>query len=155
MSPGWKTSRIVYSQRLCRNETHSERLSLLPAVSPHRVEVEHGRLQLRQLDGGDADGPDVTQVVVAAFLLYGGHLGSHPAQQGYERRRGSSAHESRVSRQAAHTRTWRVSLHTYAICFSFNGPVTEERVNHQRAAERVYRYMSTGTCRYMSRGTCL
>lgn len=52
----------------------------LPAVPPHRVEVEHGGLQLGELDGGDADGPDVAQVVVAALLLHGRHLWSHPAE---------------------------------------------------------------------------
>lgn len=45
---------------------------------PHGVQVEHGRLQLSQLDGGDADGPDVAQLVVAAVLLHRCHFWSHP-----------------------------------------------------------------------------
>lgn len=46
--------------------------------SPHGVQVEHGRLQLSQLDGGDADGPDVAQLVVTAVLLHRRHFRSHP-----------------------------------------------------------------------------
>lgn len=46
--------------------------------SPHGVQVEHGRLQLGQLDGGDADGPDVAQLVVTAVLLHRRHFRSHP-----------------------------------------------------------------------------
>lgn len=52
------------------------------ADSPHWVQVKHGRLQLCQLDGSDADGPDITQVVIATLLLHRSHLWSHPAQRG-------------------------------------------------------------------------
>lgn len=41
---------------------------------PHGVQVEHGRLQLRQFDGGDAHSPDVTLLVVAALPLHCCHL---------------------------------------------------------------------------------
>lgn len=51
-----------------------------PGHKPHGVEVEHGRLQLCQLDGSDAHGPDVAQLVVAAVLLHRRHLGGHPAK---------------------------------------------------------------------------
>ena len=37
---------------------------------PHGVQVEHGRLHLRQLDGCDAHRPDVAQVVIAALALH-------------------------------------------------------------------------------------
>lgn len=53
---------------------------LVCADSPHRVEVEHGRLELSQLDGSDADGPDITQVVVSALLFHRSHLWSHPEE---------------------------------------------------------------------------
>jgi len=46
---------------------------------PHRVEIKHGGLELGELDGGDADGPDVTLLVVPALPLHGGHLRRHPA----------------------------------------------------------------------------
>ncbi len=36
---------------------------------PHGVEVEHRRLQFSQLDGGDANRPDITEMVVAALAL--------------------------------------------------------------------------------------
>lgn len=48
---------------------------------PHGVQVEHGRLQLSQLDGSDADSPDVTQLVVAAVLLHRCHFWSHPEEK--------------------------------------------------------------------------
>lgn len=48
---------------------------------PHGVQVEHGRLQLGQLDGGDADGPDVAQLVVTAVLLHRRHFRSHPVEK--------------------------------------------------------------------------
>ena len=48
-------------------------------VSPHGVEIKHGGLELGELDGGDADGPDVTLLVVPALSLHSGHLRRHPA----------------------------------------------------------------------------
>ena len=45
------------------------------------MKVKHGRLELSQLDGSDSNGPDVTQVVVAALLFHRSHLGSHPGQR--------------------------------------------------------------------------
>lgn len=48
---------------------------------PHGVQVEHGRLQLGQLDGGDAHGPDVAQLVVAAVLLHRRNFWSHPEER--------------------------------------------------------------------------
>lgn len=48
---------------------------------PHWVQVEHWRLQLSQLDGGDADSPDVAQLVVAAVLLHRCHFWSHPEEK--------------------------------------------------------------------------
>lgn len=50
----------------------------LRRLTPHRMQVEHGRLQLSQLDGRDANRPDVAQLVVTAVLLHGRHLWSHP-----------------------------------------------------------------------------
>ena len=44
------------------------------------MEVKHGRLQLGKLDGRDADGPDITQVVVASLPLDRGNLWSHPVR---------------------------------------------------------------------------
>lgn len=46
--------------------------------TPHGVEIKHGRLELCQFDGCDANCPDVAQLVVAALLLHRGHLRSHP-----------------------------------------------------------------------------
>ena len=43
------------------------------------MQVEERRLQLAQLNGSDAQGPDVTQLIVATFALHGGHLWGHPA----------------------------------------------------------------------------
>jgi len=45
---------------------------------PQRVDIKQRRLQLRQLDGGDAHGPDVAAFVVASFNLHCCHLRSHP-----------------------------------------------------------------------------
>lgn len=51
--------------------------------------MEERRLQLAQLDGGDAQGPDVTQLIVATFALHGGHLWGHPGGKlTYEMARG-------------------------------------------------------------------
>ena len=44
------------------------------------MQVKHRRLQLGQLDGRDADGPDVAQLVVAAVLLHRRYFWSHPGQ---------------------------------------------------------------------------
>ena len=44
----------------------------------HGVQVEHGGLQLGQLDGSYANSPDVAEVVVTPFSFYGGHFGGHP-----------------------------------------------------------------------------
>lgn len=44
----------------------------------HRVQVKVRRLQLRQLDCGNADRPDVALAAVSASLLHLRHLGSHP-----------------------------------------------------------------------------
>lgn len=49
------------------------------AEAPHWMEVKHGRLKLGQFDGGNAEGPDVTQMVVPALLLHRYYLRSHPA----------------------------------------------------------------------------
>ena len=49
------------------------------------MEVKHGRLQLGKLDGRDADGPDITQVVVASLPLDRGNLWSHPVRRPDER----------------------------------------------------------------------
>lgn len=40
----------------------------------HRVKVEHGRLELGQLDGRDAAGPNVAELVVASLPLHRCHL---------------------------------------------------------------------------------
>lgn len=52
---------------------------------PHGMQVEERRLQLAQLDGSDAQGPDVTQLIVATFALHGGHLWGHPVWSPNER----------------------------------------------------------------------
>ena len=41
---------------------------------PHWVEVEHGRLELRTLDGRDPHSPNITEMVVAALALHCGDL---------------------------------------------------------------------------------
>lgn len=56
------------------------------ADSPHWVEVKHGRLELSQLNGSDADGPDIAQVVVPPLLLHCSHLWSHPGQMKQKRK---------------------------------------------------------------------
>jgi hypothetical protein len=38
------------------------------------VQVEHGRLQLGQLNGRDPHGPDITEVVVASLALDSSNL---------------------------------------------------------------------------------
>ena len=48
------------------------------SYSPHWMKVKHGRLQLCKLNGSNADGPDVTQLVVTAFPFNSCHLRSHP-----------------------------------------------------------------------------
>lgn len=49
------------------------------AEAPHWMEVKHGGLKFGQFDGSNAEGPDVTQVVVPALLLHRYYLRSHPA----------------------------------------------------------------------------
>lgn len=44
------------------------------------MQIKHWRLQLSQLNGGDANSPDVAQLVVAPVLLYRCYLRSHPKQ---------------------------------------------------------------------------
>lgn len=83
MSLDWKMSK-QQSPRVCQ-VCLSPTVCPVPIVcadSPHWVQVKHGRLQLCQLDGSDADGPDITQVVIATLLLHRSHLWSHPAQRG-------------------------------------------------------------------------
>ena len=48
---------------------------------PHRVKVEHGRLQLGKFDGCDAHRPDVALLVIAALPLHGRHLTHRPGRQ--------------------------------------------------------------------------
>lgn len=50
------------------------------ADAPHRMEVKHGRLKLSQLNGGNAESPDVAQVVVATLLFHCHYLWSHPGK---------------------------------------------------------------------------
>ena len=50
----------------------------------HGVQVEHGGLQLRQLDGSDANGPNVAEVVVTAFSFHGGDFWGHPVGRSNE-----------------------------------------------------------------------
>lgn len=88
---------IQSSQNVTQHKTslHLSELKKPPVVcadSPHWVEVKHGRLELSQFDGGDADSPDVTQVVVAALLLNCSHLWSHPTQTREKKRRRTSHH---------------------------------------------------------------
>jgi hypothetical protein len=45
------------------------------------VQVKHRRLQLGQLNGSDAHGPDITQLVVASLPLHCCHLWSHPERR--------------------------------------------------------------------------
>lgn len=62
-------------------KTRSADWSVSRALSlPHGMQVEHGRLQLGELDGGDADGPDVAQLVVTAIFLHSCHFRSHPVK---------------------------------------------------------------------------
>lgn len=42
--------------------------------------MEKRGLQLAQLNGGDAQGPDVTELIVASFAFHGGHLWGHPRE---------------------------------------------------------------------------
>ena len=55
--------------------------------TPHRVEVEHRGLQLGQLYGRDANGPDVTELVVATVLLHRRDFWSHPGWIQWKRQR--------------------------------------------------------------------
>lgn len=54
-------------------------VSVACAEAPHWMEVKQGRLKLGQFNGSNAEGPDVTQVVVPALLLHRYYLRSHPA----------------------------------------------------------------------------
>lgn len=63
------------------------------------MQVKHGGLKLRQLDGCDADRPDVTELVVAAVLLHRRNLWGHPSKR--------RQHSVREMRQTGITaRTW-------------------------------------------------
>ena len=48
------------------------------------MQVEHGGLQLGELDGSDANGPDVAEVVVTALPFDGGDFGGHPVGRSNE-----------------------------------------------------------------------
>lgn len=56
------------------------------------MDVEHGRLQLCELNGGDAHRPDVTQFIVAAFNLHSCYLGRHPVDRGGDSKDGDKNH---------------------------------------------------------------
>lgn len=49
------------------------------------MKVEHGRLQLGQLDRRDPHSPDVAELVVAAVLLHRRYFRSHPARRRVQR----------------------------------------------------------------------
>ena len=42
------------------------------------MQVKHGGLQLGQLNGSDANGPDVAEVVITALSFHSGNFGGHP-----------------------------------------------------------------------------
>lgn len=65
---------VLESGRLVARLGHEEE-------GPHGVQVEHGGLQLGQLDGRDPHGPDITEVVVTALPLHGRHLEIYTGNQ--------------------------------------------------------------------------
>lgn len=44
----------------------------------HRMQIEHGWLQLGQLYGRDAARPDITELIVATLALHRSHFRCHP-----------------------------------------------------------------------------
>ena len=52
--------------------------------SSHGVQVEHGRLQLGQLDGSDAHSPDIAEVVVTTLPFHGSNFWCHPVRRSDE-----------------------------------------------------------------------
>ena len=41
---------------------------------PHGMQVKHGRLHFSELDGSDANSPNVAEVIVASFTFHSGDL---------------------------------------------------------------------------------
>lgn len=72
--------KMLYNTLLCLPFLwcHVQIIKSVCADSPHWMEVIHWWLELSQLNGCNADSPDVTQVVIAPFLLHCSHLWGHP-----------------------------------------------------------------------------
>lgn len=84
-SCSWTSASVLWNVK-CRSnvvekQVRPSKVNVICTDTPHWVEVEHGRLKLGQFNGGDAEGPDVTQVVVPALLLHRHYLWSHPAKK--------------------------------------------------------------------------